>query len=212
MISGIQHFLFCRRQWALIHVECLWEENRLTAEGNVLHKRAHNDQLTEKRPGLIITRSMQVSSPNLGMTGQCDIVEFQQSEEGAVIHGHRGRWLICPIEYKHGKDKYDASDMLQLCCQAMCLEEMTACPIPYGYLYYHQIRRRRKIDFTEELREQVRRTAEEMHAYFQRGYTPKVKPNQRCRSCSLKDLCLPRLCRNISVETYYDSFMESEHS
>jgi CRISPR-associated exonuclease Cas4 len=208
MISGLQHFVFCRRQWALIHVECLWEENRLTAEGEILHKNAHNEGLITKRPGILITRGMRVSSPYLGVTGQCDVVEFIRSEEGAVLHGHRGTWQVCPVEYKHGKDKQDESDVLQLCCEAMCLEEMLSCRIPYGYLYYHEIRHRRKIDLTQEIRQHVQDMTAEMHHYMKRGYTPKVKTGSYCNACSVKNLCIPRLCRNPSVSGYYKRMME----
>lgn len=202
MISGIQHFIFCRRQWALIHVEQQWAENRLTAEGEVMHRNAHKDNFVEKRPGILVTRGLRVSSSRLGMTGQCDVVEFYASDSGAVIQGHRGLWEVVPVEYKRGKDKSDDSDMCQLCLEALCLEEMMGCAIPFGYIFYNEIRRRRKIEFTPALRDKAARAAEEMHDYFRRGYTPKVKTSKKCQSCSVKDLCLPRLCRNISAQTY----------
>ena len=205
MISGIQHFLFCRRQWALIHLEEQWGENRLTAEGEVVHRNAHKDDFTEKRPGILVTRGLRVSSSSLGMTGQCDVVEFSEAETGAVIKGHRGFWEVAPVEYKRGKDKDDESDISQLCCEAICLEEMLCCEIPYGYLYYDTIRRRRRIDFTEELRSRVRETVKEMHECFRRGYTPKVKPTKKCQACSLKDLCLPKLCKNPSAVSYLEA-------
>lgn len=213
MISGIQHFAFCRRQWALIHIEYLWEENRLTSEGELLHKNAHNDHFTEKRPGILISRGMRVSSSKMGMTGQCDVVECTKADEGAILHGHRGTWQLCPVEYKHGKDKKDESDILQLCCEAMCLEEMTRCRIPYGYLYYNEIRRRRRVIFTEELRKHVNETTKEMHAYFYKGYTPKVKPGKHCNSCSMRELCIPKLCKNLSTSQYYKKMIEdTEHA
>ena len=92
MISGIQHFMFCRRQWALIHIEQQWQENRLTVEGEVIHRNAHKDDFIEKRPGILVTRGLRVFSPTLGITGQCDVVEFLSSEEGVPLHGHRGLW------------------------------------------------------------------------------------------------------------------------
>lgn len=211
MISGMQHFAFCRRQWALIHIDCVWQENRLTAEGELLHKNAHNDHFVEKRQGVLVTRGMKVASATLGMTGQCDVVEFIKAEDreaGALLHKHRGRWKVCPVEYKHGKDKLDDSDKLQLCCEAMGLEEMLACHIQHGYLYYHEIRRRRQIDFTPELREKVKAIAEEMHQYFRRRHIPRVKPQKCCKSCSLKEMCLPKLLRNISVKDYYHKMLQ----
>lgn len=208
MISGIQHFIFCRRQWALIHVEQQWADNRLTAEGEVMHRNAHKDSFVEKRPGILVTRGLRVSSTTLGMTGQCDVVEFRSADSGAVIHGHRGYWDVIPVEYKRGKDKEDESDICQLCCEAMCLEEMLGCEIPYAYLFYHEIRRRRKVELTGALRETVRKVTEEMHEYFRRGYTPKVRTSQKCRSCSLRDVCLPKLCRKISAKGYLEKMLQ----
>lgn len=202
MISGMQHFAFCQRQWALIHLENQWKENRLTAEGNVVHKNAHKENFLEKRPGILITRGLSISSATLGMTGKCDVVEFQAADTGALIHGHRGLWQVIPVEYKQGKDKEDESDILQLCCEAMCLEEMLACEIPVGYLYYHEIRRRRRIEFTESLRLEVQEVAKQMHDLYRKGYTPKVKVSKKCVSCSLREICLPKLCKNLSVHSY----------
>lgn len=202
MISGIQHFVFCRRQWALIHLEQQWAENRLTAEGQLIHGNAHKDSFIEKRPGILVTRGLRVASRELGMTGQCDVVEFRQSEDGAVLHGHRGHWDVRPVEYKRGREKDDHSDMLQLCLEAMCLEEMLGCRIPSGDLFYHEIRRRRSVEFSEALREEVQKTTEEMHACFRRGSTPKVKPSKKCQSCSLREICLPKLCRDPSAAAY----------
>ena len=175
MISGIQHFMFCRRQWALIHLEQQWQENRLTAEGEVIHQNAHKDDFIEKRSGILVTRGLRVSSPTLGITGQCDVVEFLSSEEGVPLHGHRGLWQAVPVEYKRGKDKEDDSDIFQLCAEALCLEEMLQCRIPYGFLYYHEIRRRRKIDLDEDIRSSVKSALREMHELFHRGRTPIVK-------------------------------------
>ncbi len=212
MISGIQHFLFCQRQWALIHIEEQWQENRLTAEGQVIHQNAHNDKLMEKRPGVLTVRGLRVASGKLGMAGQCDVVEFISVEEGAVLHGHRGLWQVVPVEYKRGKDKSDDSDVAQLCLEAMCLEEMLACHIPYGYLYYHAIRRRRKVELTDELRALVTETAKNMHDLFRRGHTPKVKPSKKCQSCSVASLCLPKLCKNTSAISYMESLLGEEIS
>ena len=138
---------------------------------------------------------------------QTEFIKAEDREAGALLHKHRGRWKVCPVEYKHGKDKLDDSDKLQLCCEAMCLEEMLACHIQHGYLYYHEIRRRRQIDFTPELREKVKAIAEEMHQYFRRRHIPRVKPQKCCKSCSLKEMCLPKLLRNISVKDYYHKML-----
>ena len=203
MISGIQHFAFCRRQWALIHVECQWQENLRTVEGEIIHEKCHDETFTEKRDTILISRGIRIFSSKLGVSGQCDVVEFTQADEGAVLNGRKGVWNVCPIEYKRGKSKEDDSDVLQLCCQGMCLEEMLACEIHYGYLFYNETHRRERVEFTLELREKVRDIFKEMHKYYKRGYTPKVKTNSKCRSCSLKELCMPALCKKISVDAYY---------
>jgi CRISPR-associated exonuclease Cas4 len=192
-LSGLQHFLFCRRQWALIHVEQQWQENALTAEGRILHNRVDDPFFTEKRRGGIIARSVPVASATLGLAGICDVVEFTASPDGVRLPGHEGSYLPAPVEYKRGKQKQEPSDEAQLCAQAICLEEMLAVTIPTGYLYYGQTRRRVAVALTDELRSLVRNAAQEMHAYFRRGYTPKVKPFKGCRACSLADLCLPNL-------------------
>ena len=207
MISGIQHFSFCRRQWALIHVECQWKENLRTVEGQIVHERCHDEKFTEKRRDLLICRGMRVFSSRMGVTGQCDVVEFLQGESGATLLGREGLWQPCPVEYKRGKPKKDDSDILQLCAQAMCLEEMLCCEIPEAHLFYDEIHRREKIVLTPQMRRDVQSMFDEMHGYYERGYTPKVKTGKKCNLCSLKDLCLPKLLRKPSVESYYEAYM-----
>lgn len=192
-LSGIQHFLFCRRQWALIHIEQQWKENALTAEGRIMHKRADDPFFTETRNGVITARSVPIASYRLGLSGVCDVVEFTASPNGVKLPGRDGLYLAVPVEYKRGKEKHDHSDEAQLCAQALCLEEMLALTISRGYLYYGETRHREEIELTAELRGLVREMAEEMHNYFSRGYTPRVKPFKGCRSCSLADICLPEL-------------------
>jgi CRISPR-associated exonuclease Cas4 len=208
-LSGIQHFLFCRRQWALIHVERQWQENVLTAEGRILHGRVDDPFFIEKRKGVIVARSVPVASVSLGLSGVCDVVEFTELAEGVHLPGHQGLFLPAPVEYKRGKNKHEPSDEAQLCAQAICLEDMLAVSIPTGYLYYGQTRRRVAVDLTPELRTLVRKAAQEMHAYFQRGYTPKVKPFKGCKSCSLADVCLPHLqSEAISASVYIQQQIE----
>jgi CRISPR-associated exonuclease Cas4 len=202
-LSGIQHFCFCRRQWALIHVEMQWQENVLTVEGKIMHTRTNDPYFSEVRDGVITARAMPVASYRLGLSGVCDVVEFYPSPQGVKLHGRQGTYLPAPVEYKHGKEKRDRSDEAQLCAQAICLEEMLSIDIPCGYLYYGEIRHRVKLELTHELRDFVDQTAQEMHAYFQRGYTPRVKTSKACKSCSLKDICLPELQENtMSVKKY----------
>ena len=207
MISGIQHFAFCRRQWALIHVEWQWQENLRTVEGKIVHERCHDEKFTEKRGDLLICRGMRVFSSRMGVTGQCDVVEFTKGETGAFLLGREGAWQPCPVEYKRGKPKQDKSDALQLCAQAMCLEEMFCCSVKEGALYYGEPRRREIIKFTEELRNKVEKAFSEMHQLFKKGYTPKVTPKKACKSCSLSDKCLPELMNIQSVEDYMRTFL-----
>ena len=208
MLSGIQHYVFCRRQWALIHIEQQWEENYHTVDGNIMHKRAHDDSFHEKRGDLIIARGMAVSSPYLGISGECDVVEFRRDENGISLHGQEETYSVTPVEYKRGAPKADESDKLQLAAQAMCLEDMLCCQIPAGYLYYGETRRRTKVDIDKALREQTKHVLEEMHELFHRGHTPKVKRTKACNACSLKNICLPVLCGKKTASEYMDTHMK----
>lgn len=193
MLSGIQHFAFCRRQWALIHIEKQWEENVRTVEGHLIHERAHDKLLSETRGNVLISRGMPVYSASLGTSGECDVVEFHRCSDGIPLHGKEGRFKVVPVEYKRGKEKGDDADLLQLAAQAMCLEEMLCCSIPKGYLYYNETRRRTEADIDSELREKVTEVFLEMHRMLDRRYTPKVKRAKRCNACSLKNICLPQM-------------------
>ena len=207
-LSGIQHFRFCRRQWALIHIENQWAENSRTVGGEIMHERAHDSELRERRGDLLITRNMPVASPTLGVSGACDVVEFRRSDHGCTIAGESGSFQPYPVEYKHGAPRADMANELQLCGQAMCLEEMLCCDIPCGALYFGETRRRVEVNFTPELRQEVQDCLREMHALYQRGYTPRVKPAKECNACSLKELCLPKLMRTGSVKTYLRKSLE----
>ena len=201
-LSGLQHFKFCRRQWALIHVENQWAENYRTTDGAILHERAHNSELSESRVDLLITRDMRIFSPTLGVSGACDVLEFHRCGTGIPLRDRQGLWQPYPVEYKRGKPKQDTADALQLCAQAMCLEEMLCCGIPAGALYYGEMRRRTEITFTPELRQEVRTLLAQMHELYEKGRTPKVRPSKSCNACSLKELCLPKLLRERSVSAY----------
>ncbi|MCI6567852.1 CRISPR-associated protein Cas4 [Dysosmobacter sp. HCP28S3_G4] len=207
-LSGLQHFKFCRRQWALIHIEDQWHENYFTVDGSLLHETAHNAEARESRGDLLILRGLPVFSRTLGVSGQCDVVEFHRDPEGVPLQGREGLWRPFPVEYKRGKPKAHSADELQLCAQAMCLEEMLCCDIPRGALFYGEPRRRTAVDFTPELRQEVRDCLEEMHRLYDRGYTPKVRQGSMCRACSLKDLCLPSLTRRRSVAEYLSAGKE----
>jgi len=209
-LAGIQHFLFCRRQWALIHIEQQWQENVLTAEGNILHEKAHDGYSSEKRKNILITRGMPIRSAELGISGVCDIVEFHLDEQGVPIHGREGKYKIYPVEYKRGKPKADDVDELQVVAQAMCLEEMFCCEIDKAWLYYGEIRRRTEININEEMKEKCRNVFQEMHQIYTRNYTPKVKTGKHCKSCSLKEICLPELENRKKVSDYVRQHIEEK--
>ena len=210
MISGIQHFKFCRRQWALIHVEQQWAENEHTVIGELMHKKAHDPYLTEKRKDLLVVRALPVSSRTMGVSGECDIVEFRKCEDGVKLHGHRGFYSIYPVEYKKGKPKHSEEDILQLTAQAMCLEEMFSTTVSEGAIFYGETRRREQVYFSSELREEVENMFSEMHEYYKKNYTPKVKKTKACQSCSLKNLCLPKLEKTVSVKKYMSQIFEED--
>lgn len=201
-LSGIQHFAFCRRQWALIHLEQTWADNVLTAEGDLMHRRAHDEELRERRGDVLVVRGLAVHSHKLGLTGKCDVVEFRKDESGHPLTGEDGLWRPLPVEYKHGRSKTNDADRLQLAAQALCLEEMLGCDVPEGFLFYGETRARERVGFDADLRASVASMAEEMHALYRRRHTPKVKPFSACRSCSLADLCLSRAVNRTSVADY----------
>lgn len=202
MLSGLQHFAFCRRQWALIHIEQQWAENYRTADGRIMHTKAHDSEFREKRGDIVITRAMQISSAELGISGECDVVEFHKSPDGIYISILDGRYNVIPVEYKRGQPKENNCDELQLCAQAMCLEEMLCCDIPEGYLYYGETRRRHTVVLDESLRNKTSAMIHEMHQLYNRQYTPKVKRTKACNACSLKDICLPVLNKERSAAEY----------
>jgi CRISPR-associated exonuclease Cas4 len=181
-LSAVQHFLFCERQCALIHLEQIWSENVLTAEGRITHDRAHEEQF-ETRAGVRIERGLPLRSVQLGLNGKADVVEFHKTETGA--------WIPFPVEYKHGKPKENNCDKVQLCAQALCLEEMMNLHIPAGALYYGKTRRRLDVEFDSSLRSETIDTAHRLHEFIKQAKTPKAEYSKRCESCSLVDLCLP---------------------
>lgn len=207
-LSGLQHFLFCRRQWALIHIENQWAENILTIEGKILHKKAHDPEFREKRGDIIRLNAIRIHSFSLGISGECDALELHSDSEGIVLSYEKGRWKLYPVEYKRGKKKAGNYDAAQLCAQAMCLEEMYCCSISEGALFYGETRRREKIIFTDDLRASVINAVNEMHALYDKGYTPKVKPKKSCKACSLKEICLPELQSEKKVNDYIKSALK----
>ena len=207
-LSGLQHFSFCRRQWALIHIEQQWAENLRTVDGRILHEKAHDSAAREKRGDLIVARDMRVHSAVLGISGSCDVVEFHKCGDGISLPGQDGVWQPYPVEYKRGAPKNTETDKLQLCAQAMCLEEMLCCDIPEGAVFYGEICRREVVDLDMELRNRVRELLAQMHDLYRHSHTPKVKPTKSCNACSLKELCLPKLTKRNSVADYLRKSME----
>jgi CRISPR-associated exonuclease Cas4 len=212
MLSGIQHFAFCRRQWALIHIERLWEENLRTAEGSLLHENCHDGYSSESRKEVLLSRGMPIFSRSLGASGECDIVEFRKSADGITLHGRDGLYTVYPVEYKRGEPKDSDIDILQLAAQAICLEDMLSCEISDAAIFYGKTKRRQKVALTAELKERVRSLFAEMHGYFERGYVPKVKPTRSCNACSLKNLCLPKLLKIKSVKNYLEHYLGAEEA
>ncbi len=210
MLSGIQHYSFCKRQWALIHIENQWSENIRTIEGNILHEKAHDNSMVEKRGDIIISRGMPIVSRFLGISGECDVVEFHKDKNGVNIIGREGLYKIYPVEYKKGKPKVNDIDIMQLTAQAMCLEEMLCCEVEKGYLYYGETRHRETIEINEQYKNNVIELFQEMHNLFDKKHTPNVKRTKACNACSLKDICLPVLLKNKSVKEYITKAIKEE--
>jgi len=182
-LSGLSHFLFCERRWALIHVERLWEENQFTAEGRVMHEKV-DEGGGSLREGVRIARGIPLRSLRLGLIGRADVVEFPPPPEPPF-----------PVEYKRGKPKPDESDEVQLCAQALCLEEMLGVTLPRGALFYGLPRRRTAVEFTPQLRSIVEQAAARIHELVRSGTTPPGRYEKKCRGCSLFDLCMPGAVR-----------------
>lgn len=182
-ISALQHLLFCERQCALIHIEGLWAENRLTVEGRHLHDKAHEGR-SETRSGVRIVRGLALRSFRLGLVGKADVVEFHAESDTPD-----GRPF--PVEYKRGRPKKHNADKVQLCAQALCLEEMLGTPVPAGALFYGRTRRRLDVPFDEALRRLTQDTAGRLHALIASRRTPAAVREPKCERCSLLHLCLP---------------------
>lgn len=183
-ISALQHLLFCERQCALIHIERLWAENRLTTEGRQLHERAH-DGPDETRSGLRIARGVKLRSFRLGLWGVADVVEFRPADTSGATTAP------FPVEYKRGRPKHHDADRVQLCAQALCLEEMLNVPVPGGALFYGKTRRRESVAFDAALRAFTERTAADVHALIAARVTPTARREKKCDRCSMLNLCLP---------------------
>lgn len=202
-LSGIQHYAYCKRQWSLIHVDDVWEENLLTTTGKLLHERAHDGAVRERRGDVLTVRGLWVVSRRLGISGVCDVVEFHVDPRGHPLANEDGLWAAVPVEYKRGKSKLMDADRLQLCAQALCLEEMLCADIPMGYLYYGATRSREEVAFTDSLRESVARLCDEMHRAYERSWSfPPKRSRRGCQSCSVREICLPKVSQRATVRRY----------
>jgi len=183
-LSALQHFIFCKRQCALIHIEQLWLENRLTAEGRIMHEHVHGEH-AECLANVRIVRGMLLHSFELGLSGKADVVEFHKTEGS-------NKGIPFPVEYKRGKPKADDSDKVQLCAQALCLEEMMRVQITGGAVFYGRTRRRLDVAFDEDLRRKTKETAKQLHGFIEARKTPLPDYTPKCKSCSFIDECLPK--------------------
>lgn len=196
-VSGLSHMVFCKRRWALIHLEGIWADNRHTAEGSALHA-AVDQGGSQLKDGLVVARSLRLRSTTLGLVGVSDVVEFhplpsgQGPDEGCTLPGRPGRWRPVPVEHKRGRPQPDDCYHVQLAGQALCLEEMTNATVERGYLYHAAPRRRQAVDIDPALRQRVRQVAAQMHALHTAGRTPPAVYHKKCRACSLLHLCLPQ--------------------
>lgn len=206
-LSGLQHVVFCERRCALVHLEQTWRENALTAEGRVAHERvdaAHG----VSRANVRVTRGLPLRSLTLGLVGRADVVEFHRTvddEAGILIPGLDGRWKPYPVEYKRGKAEWTKPYRVQLCGQALCLEEMLSVEIPRGALFYARMRRREEVVFDPDLRRATVEAARRFHEIMARGETPTAYRAPKCRSCSLLAVCLPPRRQRESVSRYLSS-------
>jgi CRISPR-associated exonuclease Cas4 len=199
-LSSLQHYAFCPRQCALIHVEQVWAENRLTAEGRIMHEHVHEEG-DESRGNVRVERGASLRSLRLGLIGKADVVEYHRQADGT--------WQAYPVEYKRGKPKPDHSDKIQICAQALCLEEMINAPVPSGALFYGKTRRRLDVDFDEALRLETQNVAKLTHDLIEAGLTPKPIYAKRCESCSLMAECMPKtIQKKRSVENYLKRMLD----
>lgn len=213
MLSGIQHFMFCPRQWALIHIDQQWEENRLTTEGQLLHNNVDNPSYRQKNGEIITLRSVSIASKKLGLYGITDAVELHpviDGEDGVQHKSYPGLWKLFPVEYKRGTPKRTSIDEVQLAAQAMCLEEMFGVIIESGALYYGETKHRELIHINQALRKLTVTCAEEMHRIFGSGIIPNVDKGKHCRNCSLVDVCMPNMESRSQVSTYLKKYLYEE--
>jgi CRISPR-associated exonuclease Cas4 len=200
-ISALNQYCYCPRRCALIHIEQVWDENRATAEGRIMHERVH-EQDRESRGNVRIEYGIPLRSLRLGLIGKADVVEFHRLDKDT--------WQPFPVEYKRGKPKPDHCDLIQLCAQAMCLEEMLSVSVPNGAIFYGRTRRRLDVSFNDTLRRETEEAAKRAHQLIASGKTPPPVYEKRCENCSLIGECLPKpIGKKLSVNRYLTRMMNS---
>ncbi len=216
-ISALQHLMVCPRQCALIYLEQAWDENLYTAEGQVVHQRVHSGT-GESRGEVRIARALRLVSRKLGLAGQADVVEFHRIPSDAArgsdviaLPGCRGLWRPYPVEYKRGRPKDHLADEVQLCAQALCLEEMLDVHIDKGVLFYAAVKKRVEVIFHQALRDKTVEAVDRLHRLLESGTTPPAQYNSRkCDRCSLQSLCQPQLSQRPSVVRYLKNILHEE--
>lgn len=199
-ISALTHYVYCPRRCALVHIEQIWTENRFTAEGRIMHEHVHEEG-DESRGNVRIERGASLRSLRLGLIGKADVVEYHRQADGT--------WQAFPVEHKRGKPKIDHSDKIQLCAQAICLEEMLNASIPAGALFYGKTRRRLDVEFDEALRQETQNIAQKTHDLIDAGITPAPVYAKRCESCSLIAECMPKtIQKKRTVESYLKRMLD----
>lgn len=207
-ISYLSQYYYCQRRAGLMLLEEQWHDNVHTAEGSVFHERVHAGG-DESRGDTIITRGLYLRSSELGLYGIADVIEFHASNDGFEFPWMSGRWYAYPIEYKHGEKRDEIEYEVQVCAQAICLEEMIKCKIQYGYIYYGADRRRKQVILDDKLRSKVLEGAENLHKMMRSKVTPSPIKSPKCKECSMVDVCLPGKLK--SARNYLDMLMRQAY-
>lgn len=213
MLSGIQHYYFCKKQWALIHMNQEWAESADTMQGQIVHKKVDDPFIKEKRGTVFYSRALPLSSKTLGLSGIADLVEFHKDEKGIEVFGKKGKWKPIIVEYKKGKKRKDLENELQLTAQVICLEEYFNIEINKSYIYQFETKTREEIIIDQSLRKKAYQITEEMHTVYESRKIPNVEQSKKCYRCSLKDICMPSLKKDFnSIENYLRSSVNDEET
>ncbi|MCL4510464.1 MAG: CRISPR-associated protein Cas4 [Bacteroidetes bacterium] len=208
-ISALQHYVYCPRQCALIHVEDVWKENVFTVRGDILHEKVDTDTY-ESRGTIKTVRGLKIHSFRFGISGRCDVVEFHGKGKGRLLQGqaqvegdlYPGTFTIIPVEFKSGEPKDDVSDKVQLCAQALCLEEMLNTSVRLGTFFYAKIRRRVQVEIDGELRRQTEEIIANVRELITSKRTPSAEYSAKCWNCSLEPVCMPKAMNDRKLKMY----------